>query len=157
MGDDITYSGTVAAAMEGTILEIPSIAVSLAISNHTEPVEGKRFQKAARFTARLAKAILKNGIPKGTLLNVNVPDNDKVEVRKYLITRLGKREYLDVITEKIDPRGEPYFWIGGHYIITDKGPETDYGAIQNNFISVTPLDVDMTNRRIIDSLKEWKI
>jgi 5'-nucleotidase len=157
MGDDITYSGTVAAAMEGTILEIPSIAVSLAISNHTEAAEGKRYQMAARFTARLAKAVMKNGIPKGTLLNVNIPDSDKVEMRRYLITRLGKREYLDVITEKIDPRGEPYFWIGGHYIITDKGPETDYGAIQNNFISVTPLDVDMTNRRIIDSLKEWKI
>lgn len=157
MGDDITYSGTVAAAMEGTILEIPSIAVSLAISSNTEPVESRRFQKAARFTARLAKAVIKNGIPKGTLLNVNIPDNDRVEMRRYLITRLGKREYLDVITEKIDPRGEPYFWIGGHYIITDKGPETDYGAIQNNYISVTPLDVDMTNRRIIDSLKEWKI
>ena len=157
MGDDITYSGTVAAAMEGTILDIPSIAVSLAISNHSDPIEAARFQKAARFTARLAKAVIKNGIPKGTLLNVNVPDNDGVHVRQHMITRLGKREYHDVITEKIDPRGEPYFWIAGHYIITDKGPETDYGAIQKNLISVTPLDVDMTNRRIIDTLKDWKI
>jgi 5'-nucleotidase len=74
-----------------------------------------------------------------------------------MITKLGKREYRDVITEKIDPRGEPYFWIAGHYIITDKGPETDYGAIQNGFISVTPLHTDLTDTRILEELRRWKI
>jgi 5'-nucleotidase len=157
MGDDITYSGTVAAAMEGTILDIPSIAISLAVSNHSEPLNRKRFSKAAGFAARLTDAVLKNGIPKSTLLNVNVPDSAEASSRHHMITRLGKREYHDVITEKIDPRGEPYFWIGGHYIITDKGPETDYGAIQNNLISVTPLDVDLTNTSILDELRGWKI
>jgi len=157
MGDDVTYSGTVAAAMEGTILEIPSIAVSLAISNGGEPITTKRFMKAANFTSRLTKAVLKNGLPKSTLLNVNVPDSPACDGRRYQITHLGKREYRDVITEKIDPRGEPYFWIAGHYIITDKGPETDYGAIQNHQISVTPLDVDLTNTKILESLKKWKI
>jgi 5'-nucleotidase len=157
MGDDITYSGTVAAAMEGTMLDIPSIAVSLALSNHSEPLNRKRFAKAASFSARLVKAVIKNGIPKSTLLNVNVPDSSETNTRHHAITKLGKREYRDVITEKIDPRGEPYFWIGGHYIITDKGPETDYGAIQNNLISVTPLDVDLTDTRILDELRKWKI
>jgi len=157
MGDDITYSGTVAAAMEGTILDIPSIAVSLAVSNHSEPLGRKRFAKAANFTTRLVNAVVKNGIPKGTLLNVNVPDTPDLSTRRYMITRLGKREYRDVITEKIDPRGEPYFWIGGHYIITDKGPETDYGAIANGLISVTPLNIDLTNNKVLEELRKWKI
>jgi 5'-nucleotidase len=157
MGDDITYSGTVAAAMEGTILEIPSIAVSLAAAHQADPLTSKRFTKAANFTAKLVKAVMENGLPKSTLLNVNVPDNPKLNVRNYMITHLGKREYRDVITEKIDPRGEPYFWIAGHYIITDKGPETDYGAIQNNRISVTPLDIDLTNNKILNELKGWKV
>jgi len=157
MGDDITYSGTVAAAMEGTILDIPSIAISLAASNHSAPLTRARFSKAASFAARLVKAVKKNGIPKSTLLNVNVPDSDKASPKLYKITKLGKRVYRDVITEKIDPRGEPYFWIAGHYIITDKGPETDYGAIQNNFISVTPLDIDLTDTKVLEDLRKWKI
>jgi 5'-nucleotidase len=157
MGDDVTYSGTVAAAMEGTILDIPSIAISLAATNHSAPLTRARFSKAAGFAARLVKAVIKNGLPRSTLLNVNVPDTLKASPRKFMITKLGKREYRDVITEKIDPRGEPYFWIGGHYIITDKGPETDYGAIQNNLISVTPLHVDLTDTKILEGLRKWKI
>jgi 5'-nucleotidase len=157
MGDDITYSGTVAAAMEGSILEIPSIAVSLALSNHSERLSRMRFSKAANFTRRLVKSVLRNGIPKSTLLNVNVPDGARASSRRYMITHLGKREYRDVITEKLDPRGEPYFWIAGHYIITDKGPETDYGAIQANYISVTPLDIDLTDTKFLEQLKTWKI
>jgi 5'-nucleotidase len=157
MGDDVTYSGTVAAAMEGTILDIPSIAISLAASNHSLPLTRTRFTKAASFAARLVKAVIKNGIPRSTLLNVNVPDSPKTDVKQFRFTKLGKREYRDVITEKIDPRGEPYFWIAGHYIITDKGPETDYGAVQKNLISVTPLDVDLTNRKILEELRKWKI
>jgi 5'-nucleotidase len=157
MGGDVTYSGTVAAAMEGTILDIPSIAISLAASNHSAPLARTRFSKAATFASRLVKAVLNNGIPKSTLLNVNVPDTKKADPRRYKITRLGKREYRDVITEKIDPRGEPYFWIAGHYIITDKGPETDYGAIQNNFISVTPLEIDLTDTKILEELRKWRI
>ncbi len=157
MGDDVTYSGTVAAAMEGTILDIPSIAVSLASRNGNGSTAKKRFDKAALFTSRLVKSAMLNTIPKGVLLNVNIPEGDKVNYRECRITRLGKREYRDVITEKIDPRGEPYFWIAGHYIITDKGPDTDYGAIQKNKISVTPLNIDLTDRNFFDNLKKWKI
>ncbi len=157
MGDDVTYSGTVAAAMEGTILGIPSIAISQITSNDIGVSTSRIFDKAARFAARLVRSVKKNGIPKGTLLNVNVPEYKKADARRYRITRLGERVYHDVITEKIDPRGEPYFWIGGHYTVIDKGPDTDYGAIQKNFISVTPLDIDLTDRKFYGILKEWKI
>ncbi len=157
MGDDVTYSGTVAAAMEGTLLEIPSIAVSQVISNHTYPQDPKRFGKAARFAARLAKTVIQNGLPPGHLLNVNVPEGKSVNIKRYRITRLGKREYHDVITEKIDPRGEPYYWIAGHYTVTDKGPDTDYTAVSGNRISVTPLNIDLTANKFYDGLKEWKI
>jgi len=157
MGDDVTYSGTVAAAMEGTILGIPSIAISQVVSNGEAVPGSRRFGKAARFAARLVKAVKKNGIPKGTLLNVNVPAYKKADSRRYRFTRLGERVYHDVITEKIDPRGEPYFWIGGHYTVTDKGPDTDYGAVQRNYISVTPLDIDLTAREFYNTLKNWKI
>ncbi|UCC78296.1 MAG: 5'/3'-nucleotidase SurE [Candidatus Zixiibacteriota bacterium] len=157
MGDDVTYSGTVAAAMEGTILGIPSIAISQITSNDIGVSTGRIFDKAARFATRLVRSVKKNGIPKGTLLNVNVPEYKKADARRYRITRLGERVYHDVITEKIDPRGEPYFWIGGHYTVIDKGPDTDYGAIQKNFISVTPLDIDLTDRKFYGILKDWKI
>jgi 5'-nucleotidase len=157
MGDDVTYSGTVAAAMEGTLLDIPSIAISLVTSNHLYAREGRRFDKAARFAGKLAKAVVKNGLPRSHLLNVNVPESAKVDVRRYRITRLGKREYRDVITEKIDPRGEPYFWIAGSYTVIDHGPDTDYTAVANNHISVTPLDIDLTGNRFFEQIKEWKL
>ena len=157
LGDDVTYSGTVAAAMEGTILDIPSIAISQAIKNQISASDGRRFDKAARFAARLAKAVMRYGLPQGILLNVNVPDSKKADARRFRITRLGKREYRDVITEKIDPRGEPYFWIAGHYVVIDKGPDTDYGALKNSCISVTPLDIDLTSEKSHDNMKKWKI
>ncbi len=157
MGDDVTYSGTVAAAMEGTLLEIPSIAVSQAMSDHVYPNDPGRFGKAARFAARLAGAVVKKGLPPGHLLNVNVPEGKNVNVRRYQITRLGKREYHDVITEKIDPRGEPYFWIAGHYTIKDSGPETDYTAVAASQISVTPLNIDLTASLFFGQIKAWRI
>jgi 5'-nucleotidase len=157
MGDDVTYSGTVAAAMESTILGIPSIAISQIFDNDSSARSKGAYEKAGRFAARLAKSVLKNGIPKRTLLNVNVPDPAKADSRRYRITRLGERVYHDVITEKIDPRGEPYFWIGGHYTVTGKEPDTDYTAIKDGYISVTPLDIDLTDRKFIDNLLGWKI
>ena len=157
MGDDVTYSGTVAAAMEGTILDIPSIAISLASKNGIEMADSRKFAKAASFAAKLVKAVAKYGIPKSTLLNVNVPFGPKADSRKFRVTRLGKREYHDVITEKIDPRGEPYFWIAGHYKVTDDAADTDYGAIKSNTISVTPLNIDLTDKEFYPEMKSWKI
>ena len=156
MGEDVTYSGTVAAAMEGTLFGIPSIAVSLTGMGRLNHIEPKEYTKAARFTYKVIKQVEKKGLPEGILLNINVPMGPGVDIRKYAITQLGKRVYDDVITEKSDPRGENYYWIAGTVRITGKGPETDFGAVESNIISVTPLAIDNTAKNFITDLKAWK-
>jgi len=150
MGDDVSYSGTVAAAMEGTILNIPSIAVSNANWN------AKHFKSAARFIGKLASFVLKNGLPRDTFLNVNIPDK-KQAIRKFKITRLGKRVYNDVVIEKIDPRGKNYFWIGEQTSVWKKEDDTDFAAIQKGCVSITPLHLDMTDYKAMGQIKRWKI
>ncbi|RKX18637.1 MAG: 5'/3'-nucleotidase SurE [Candidatus Zixiibacteriota bacterium] len=157
MGEDVTYSGTVAAAIEGAMLGIPSIAVSLAVVNRQEPHKQSDFMKAAKFTLKLIRAINRYGLPEGVLLNINVPAVKRMDIRKYTITSLGKRIYEDVVTEKIDPRGESYYWIAGRVKITGKGPQTDFGAIGRNYVSVTPLAVDITAKDFIKELTGWKL
>lgn len=139
LGDDITYSGTVSAAIEGTLLGIPSFAVSLAARGRPD------FSAAAIFAARLARAILRGGVPPDTLLNVNVPAVPANEIRGYAVTRQGRRRYGDAIVEKVDPRGKKYYWIGGDdgAFVPDEG--TDCTATANGYISVTPLHLDLTN------------
>jgi 5'-nucleotidase len=151
MGDDVSYSGTVAAAMEGTILNIPSIAVSNVKWNprHLEP--------GAKFVSRLAKFVLKHGLPEYIYLNVNVPDR-KQPIRKFKITRLGKRRYSDVVIEKIDPRGRNYYWIGEQSLIWErKDEDTDFAAIKKGYVSITPLHLDMTDYRALEQIKKWKL
>ncbi|MCP4581733.1 MAG: 5'/3'-nucleotidase SurE, partial [candidate division Zixibacteria bacterium] len=121
MGEDVTYSGTVAAAIEGTLFGIPSIAVSLTGMGRLNHIDQKEYLKAAKFAYKAIKKVEKEGLPEGVLLNINVPMGAKVDVRKYAITQLGKRVYDDVITEKSDPRGANYYWIGGTVRITGKG------------------------------------
>jgi len=151
MGDDISYSGTVAAAMEGTILNIPSIAVSNVNWN------AKHFGAAAKFVRKLAKFVFKSGLPRYTFLNVNVPDRSAA-IAKFKITRLGKRVYSDVVIEKIDPRGKNYYWIGEQTPIWEKkADDTDFAAIQKGFVSITPLHLDMTDYRAMERIKRWKI
>lgn len=151
MGDDVSYSGTVAAAMEGTILNIPSIAVSNINWN------AKHFGSAARFVKGMAKLVLKNGLPKYTFLNVNVPDK-KGAITKFKVTRLGKRVYSDVVIEKIDPRGKNYYWIGEQTPIWEKkGDDTDFAAIRKGYVSITPLQLDTTDYRAMDRIKKWKM
>jgi 5'-nucleotidase len=157
MGEDVTYSGTVAAAIEGAMLGIPSIAVSLASANRQEPHKPSDFVKTANFTSKFVRAINNYGLPEGILLNINVPTSKGVDIRKYVITSLGKRVYEDVVTEKMDPRGERYYWIAGRVKITGKGPYTDFGAIGRNYISVTPLAVDITAKDFIKELSGWKL
>lgn len=147
--DDITYSGTVAAAMEGTLLGIPSIAISLVVnSNQTRP----RWDVAAIFLSKLVKYVLKKGLPKDTLLNVNVPNTKKASPGKYAITLQGRRIYKDVIVEMIDPRGRPYYWIGGVAGEASGGRQTDLAVVKRGLISVTPLHLDLTNYKVIDEL-----
>ncbi|MBI5048498.1 MAG: 5'/3'-nucleotidase SurE [Deltaproteobacteria bacterium] len=148
LGDDVTYSGTVSAAMEGTLLGIPSVAMSLVSRDNFD------FKMAARFAARLTRFILKKGLPKDTLLNVNVPAGD---VKGYRITKQGKRFYGDSVVEKIDPRGKKYYWIGGDILRWEGGKGTDFEAVANKFISITPVHLDMTNYASFKELHNWKI
>lgn len=151
MGDDVSYSGTVAAAMEGTILNIPSIAVSNVNWNP------KHFGAGARFVTKLAKFVLKNGLPQYTFLNVNVPDRNR-PIKKFKITRLGKRAYSDVVIEKIDPRGRNYYWIGEQSLIWEKREDdTDFAAIKKGHASITPLHLDTTDYKALEQIKRWKI
>jgi 5'-nucleotidase len=150
LGDDVSYSGTVAAAMEGTILNIPSIAVSIANWNP------KHFDSAAKFIRKLALFVLKNGLPKNTYLNVNIPDRKEI-IKKYKITHLGKRVYNDVVIEKADPRGKKYLWIGEQSPIWEKEKDSDFSAVKKGCVSITPLHLDTTNYKAIDEIKNWRI
>jgi 5'-nucleotidase len=148
LGDDITYSGTVSAAMEGSLLGIPSIAVSLVIKgtpNH--------YAAAADFAAVLAKEVIAQGMPSDTLLNVNVPNIPREELKGFLLTRQGKRRYAETLDVRIDPRGRKYYWIGGDDLGFDPDEGTDCVAVHDGFISVTPLHVDLTNYRALQELR----
>ncbi len=150
LGDDITYSGTVSAAMEGTLLGIPSIAVSLASRNHF------LFDEAAKFSLRVARKVLRHGLPKDTLLNINIPNIPLEEIREVRITRQGKRIYGDSIIEKRDPRGRKYYWIGGDNLSREDIPGSDLEAIEQNCISVTPIHMDLTSYGSMRAIRRWK-
>ena len=149
LGDDITYSGTVAAAMEGTILGIPSIAFSVVTRSKF------RFDVAAEFATTIARKVFEQGMPDDTLLNVNVPNLPKENISGIRITRMGKRLYGDVIVEKKDPRGRKYYWIGGDYLSTEEAPESDLEAIAEDYISITPIHLDLTNFSALRTLRKW--
>ncbi len=149
LGDDITYSGTVSAAMEGTLLGVTSIAVSLATRSRF------RFDTAAAMALDVARKVLRKGLPDDTLLNVNVPNLANGEIRGVRITRMGKRVYGDMIVEKRDPRGKKYYWIGGDNLNSEDIPGSDLEAIEQGFISVTPIHLDLTNYTALRSLRKW--
>lgn len=150
IGDDLTYSGTVAAAMEATLMGVPSIAVSL----ESKSFKPDDFVPAARFAVSLTIKVLDKGLPSDTYLNVNVPSGAPKGV---LCTRQGKRRYAESVIEKVDPRGRKYYWIGGGDLgfVEEKG--TDAHAVHNGYISVTPLHLDMTNHRSIDQIQDWEL
>jgi 5'-nucleotidase len=152
IGDDTTYSGTVSAALEATLLGVPAMAVSIGR-------EGKKihYDVAAKFAVKLGRKVLKEGLPKDTLLNVNVPNLPPSRLKGVLITRQGRRSYDDVIVEKVDPRGRPYFWIGNGKPQWDESVGSDIEAIRADKISVTPLHLDLTNHRAINRLKGWNL
>jgi 5'-nucleotidase len=151
LGDDVSYSGTVSAAIESTMLGIPSIAVSLAAES--EPLH---YGTAAAFVARLAKIILEKGLPKDTLLNVNVPNTASEGIEGVAFTRRGRRLYDDAIKETFDPWGRKHYWIGGGTPSFDAGEDTDSAAISVNKISITPMHLDPTNYEALKFLqKDW--
>jgi 5'/3'-nucleotidase len=143
LGDDIIYSGTVSAAIEGALLGIPAIAVSLVT------FENFQFQVAAEFTATLVSRIQERGMPLETLLNVNVPPLPKEQIKGWRLTRQGKRHYSENIVERTDPRGKKYYWIGGDNLGFAHDDGTDCMAVHEGYISVTPLQVDLTNYKLL--------
>jgi 5'-nucleotidase len=150
MGDDITYSGTVAAAMEGLLSGVPSIAISIAAFGANID-----FGPSASFAALLAKNILAKGFSSDALLNVNMPALPRDRIAGVEVTRLGKRTYRDQLVERLDPYGEPYYWIGGPAIAGDAEDGTDVAALRDRKISVTPIYLDLTNHKLIDELATW--
>jgi 5'-nucleotidase len=152
LGDDVTYSGTVSAAMEGTLLGVPSVAVSLVGRGPF------RFEAAAVFARRLAAWVIERGLPPDTLLNVNVPTlGDGQPIRGVALTRMGRRRYGDAIIEKVDPRGKKYYWIGGEELEFVEEEGTDFHAISQGLISVTPIHLDLTNYKSFEALRALQL
>ncbi len=146
LGDDATYSGTVAGALEATILGVPGLAISLVARDHFN------FSEAARFALVAVRKILSEGLPEGTLLNMNVPQG---EIKGVRVTRQGIKNARPVITEHIDPRGKPYFWIGEQYFRSNAEDGTDYRAIEQGYVSITPLKSDMTDHGALTQIGSW--
>jgi 5'-nucleotidase len=150
---DVTYSGTVTAAMEAVISSVRGIAVSL-----DSPVGFKGsldYSTAALVARRVAEKAVADELPEGVVLNVNVPYLKENELKGYMITRQGLRVYRDALDQRIDPRGRPYYWIGGEPPtgIVEEG--TDFGALSEGYVSITPLQLDLTNYKAMDVLKKW--
>jgi 5'-nucleotidase len=152
LADDITYSGTVAAAMESVVWGVPAIAVSLADFYQWE------FDYAADFTARLAAQVESNGLSGEVLLNVNVPSVAPDQISGVAVTRLGKRIYRDELIKRVDPFGRDYYWIGGEVPSGVEGdPGTDIWAVTHNYISITPILMDLTNHILLETVRGWDL
>ncbi len=143
LGDDVTYSGTVAGAFEGMLLGVPSFSVSC---TYRRP---KHLETAARIAIKVGRYILEHGLPEDTMLNVNVPDIPYEELKGIAITRMGRRNYLDEIIQREDPRGGAYYWIGGAEPTHIPESGTDFEAIENNMVSITPLQRDLTHHTVL--------
>ncbi len=152
LGDDITYSGTVAAAMEGLLSNIPSVAIS--IGAFGADID---FRPAAVVAALLARNALEHRLSSEVLLNVNVPALARDQIKGIEITRLGKRHYHDQLIERLDPYGQPYYWLGGPATAAEAEPGTDLAALAEGRISVTPLHLDLTSPSLLDELRAWRL
>lgn len=155
VGHDVTYSGTVTAAMEAVIGGIPGVAVSL--YRKEEQHGALDYTPAARIARRIVQGVIAHGLPKGVLLNINVPYVQDVEQREIVFTRQGLRVYRDLLDERRDPRGRPYYWIGGEAPIGVEENGTDIGALMQGCVSVTPLHLDLTAYPVLETLKSWQI
>lgn len=155
IGSDVTYSGTVTAAMEATIAGLPSFAVSLNVPDgHGQAVD---YSGAASTAVRLARSALELGLPEGVLLNVNVPYGPLPEGQPFQLTRQGLRVYSDKLITRQDPRGRNYYWIGGEVPAGVSDPGTDYWALSQNLVSVTPLQLDLTSARAMGHFQNWDL
>ncbi len=154
MGEDVLYSGTVAAAMEATVLGIPAVAVSYS---------GHDFESIPAWEEALAallSTLVARDFPPDTLLNVNLPPIDPEEVKGVRVTSLGERRYADSLTRSVDPMGREYFWIGGgtrSWTGRTGRKDSDFGAVEEGYISVTPLHLDLTNYRLLEEIRSWDL
>ena len=154
VGHDVTYSGTVTAAMEAVIDGIPGVAVSLdsPIGNH-DPLD---YSAAAVVGRRVVEQVVNDGLPNGVVLNVNVPYLKENELKGYMITRQGLRVYRDELDSRVDPRGKPYYWIGGEAPTGVVEEGTDFGALAAGYVSITPLQLDLTHYQAMQILQKWR-
>ena len=152
MGEDVLYSGTVAAAMEATVIGIPSVAFS-----HT----GDRYEEMDEWTpliaAFLERVLGQESFPESTLLNVNLPPIPPSDVRGIRVTSLGRRRYNESLTRALDPSGREYYWIGGGVTSWSGGDDSDFRAVDDGYVSVTPLHLDLTNYRLLEEIRDWDL
>jgi 5'-nucleotidase len=154
LSHDVTYSGTVTAAMEAVIANVKGVAVSL---ESPDSVEGDiDYSTAAIVARRVVERMLVDGLPEGVVLNVNVPYLREDELKGYMITRQGLRVYRDALVQRLDPRGRPYYWIGGEAPTGVDEEGTDVGALLQGYVSITPLQLDLTHYKAMDVVKKWK-
>ncbi len=151
LGDDVIYSGTVAAAMEGRFLGLPAIAMSLV----TKEGSGRHFASAARAACALVERLIADPLPADTILNVNVPDLPWQDIRGFEVTRLGHRHRAEPCIPQIDPRGRPMWWIGPAGPEQDAGPGTDFHAVRLGYVSITPIHVDLTRYQALEKVAGW--
>lgn len=153
IGHDVTYSGTVTAAMEAVIGGVPGIAISV---NSPEEFQGLLdYSTSARVARRIVQKVMDERLPEGVLLNVNIPYLQEAELKGFMITRQGLRLYRDELDARKDPRGKPYYWIGGQFPIGVLEEGTDYGAIKAGYVSLTPLQLDLTAVQAMEGMKKW--
>lgn len=150
LGEDVIYSGTVAAAMEATLLKVSAIALSM------DP-DGKDYRPAAAFAQRLARQVLVKGLPKGVCLNVNFPARAGKTYKPGVPAKLGRRIYGTDVTRRSDPRGLEYYWLAGRHVSGVDEPGTDVGVVSKGLVSVTPLKIDSTDTDMLQALSSWRL
>jgi 5'-nucleotidase len=155
VGHDVTYSGTVTAAMEAVIAGVPGIAFSLASQDKPANIPAD-YGPAGQVAAIIVQKALEEGLAKGIVLNVNVPYLSLEAMKGMMVTRQGMRVYRDALDRRVDPRGRPYYWIGGEAPTGVNEEGTDVGALFAGYVSITPLQLDLTNYKALDVLKNWK-
>ncbi len=148
---NIIYSGTVSAAREAAIMDVPSIAIS--VTSH----EATHFEYASKVARLLAQKVVKRDLPLGTLLNVNVPDLPEKEIAGIKLTKQGKSKWDDIYERRVDPYGRDYYWLTGKLLEVDTEIETDQAAIKQNYVSVTPIHFDLTDYDTFNKMKSWKL
>jgi len=151
LGDDVIYSGTVAAAMEGRFLGLPAVAMSLATRDH----RGEHYETAARAAVEIIARLKTDPLPADTILNVNVPDLSWDDVRGFEVVRLGNRHRAEPCVQQADPRGRTWWWIGAAGAAHDAGPGTDFHAVHTGHISITPIHVDLTRYQALEQVASW--